>query len=160
RMGSEAIFGSVIAGSRTRVKIVSDPIRRHIMHKLWIMIAALAAAVAVPGVANAIVCYTLLDKGDNVLYQDSAPPFDMSDSGAALRRAMRQRNEYLMIYEVDTCPPVAAVAGSTGYRAATVDEIVSGMRAYATTGRGSSGVTGPAGTTPAPPAPAPPPGAR
>ena len=102
------------------------------MQKLWIMIAAVAAAAAVPGVANAIVCYTLLDKGDNVLYQDSAPPIDMSDSGAALRRGMRQRNEYLMIYEVDTCPPVVAVAGSTGYRAATVDEIVSGMRAYAT----------------------------
>src|SRR5438046_5261515 len=128
--------------------------RRHNMLKLWIMIAALAA-VAVPGVANAIVCYTLLDKGDNVLYQDSAPHIDMSDSGAALRRGMRQRNEYLMIYEVDTCPPVVAVAGSTGYRAATVDEIVSGMRAYATSGRGSSGVTGSARTSAAPAAPAP-----
>ena len=125
------------------------------MHKLSIMIAALVAAAAIPGVANAIVCYTLLDKGDNVLYQDSAPPFDMSDSGAALRRGMRQRNEYLMIYEVDTCPPVAAVAGSTGYRAATVDEIVSGMRAYATTGRGAGGVTGSARTSAAPAAPAP-----
>ena len=125
------------------------------MQKLWIMIAALAATAAVPGVANAIVCYTLLDKGDNVLYQDSAPPVDMSDSGGALRRGMRQRNEYLMIYEVDTCPPVAPVAGSTGYRAATVDEIVSGMRAYATSGRGSSGVTGSARTSAAPAAPAP-----
>jgi len=101
------------------------------MLKLWIMIAALAAAAAVPGVANAIVCYTLLDKGDNVLYQDSLPPFDMSDSGAALRSGMRQRNEYLMIYEVERCPPVVAVLGSTGYRPATVDEIVSSMRAYA-----------------------------
>ena len=124
------------------------------MQKLWIMIAAVAAVAAVPGVANAIVCYTLLDKGDNVLYQDSAPPIDMSDSGAALRRGMRQRNEYLMIYEVDTCPPVVAVAGSTGYRAATVDEIVSGMRAYATSGRGSSGGvagSGRASATPAAP---------
>jgi hypothetical protein len=109
------------------------------MLKLWIMIAALAAAAAVPGVANAIVCYTLLDKGDNVLYQDALPPFDMSDSGAALRSGMRQRNEYLMIYEVERCPSVVAVLGSTGYRPATVDEIVSGMRAYATSGRGTSG---------------------
>ena len=113
--------------------------RSLIMRKLWIMIAELAAAAAVPGVANAIVCYTLLDKGDNVLYQDSMPPIDMSDSGAALRRGMRQRNEYLMIYEVDQCPPVVAVVGSTGYRPSTVEEIVSGMRAYATTGRGASG---------------------
>ena len=109
------------------------------MRKLWIMIAVLAAAAAIPGVANAIVCYTLLDKGDNVLYQDSVPPVDMSDGGAALRRGMRQRNEYLMIYEVDQCPPVVAVSGSTGYRAATVEEIVGGMRTFATTGRGSSG---------------------
>ncbi len=41
------------------------------MLKRWIMIAALVTAAAVPGVGNAIVCYTLLDKGDNVLYQDS-----------------------------------------------------------------------------------------
>ncbi len=109
------------------------------MLKLWIMIATLAAAAAVPGVGNAIVCYTLLDKGDNVLYQDALPPFDMSDSGAALRSGMRQRNEYLMIYEVERCPSVVAVLGSTGYRPATVEEIVSSMRAYATSGRGSSG---------------------
>ena len=125
------------------------------MRKLWIMIAALAAAAAVPGVANAIVCYTLLDKGDNVLYQDSVPPVDMSDGGAALRRGMRQRNEYLMIYEVDQCPPVVAVAGSTGYRPSTVEEIVGGMRTFAT-GRGSSGAgrTGGGGVSAAPAAPA------
>jgi len=125
------------------------------MHKLWIMIAALAGAAAVPGVANAIVCYTLLDKGDNVLYQDSMPPVDMSDSGAKLRNGFRQRSEYLMIYEVDTCPPVAAVSGSTGYRPSTVDEIVSGMRAYATAGRGMSGAGRTGGSvTAAPAAPA------
>jgi hypothetical protein len=122
------------------------------MRKLWIMIAVLAAAAAVPGVANAIVCYTLLDKGDNVLYQDSMPPVDMSDSGAKLRNGFRQRNEYLMIYEVDTCPPVAAVAGSTGYRPSTVDEIVSGMRAYATAGRGMSGAGRTGGSASAAPA--------
>jgi hypothetical protein len=126
------------------------------MRKLWIMIAVLAAAAAVPGVANAIVCYTLLDKGDNVLYQDSLPPVDMSDSGAALRRAMRQRNEYLMIYEIDQCPAVVAVVGSTGYRPSTVEEIVSGMRAYATSGRGTSGAgrAGGGGVSAAPAAPA------
>src|ERR1700756_465690 len=100
-------------------------LRRQLMRKLWIIVAAPAAA-ALPGAANAIVCYTLLDKGDNVLYQDSVPPIDMSDSGAALRSGMRQRNEYLMIYEVDRCPSVVAALGSTGYRPATVEEIVSG----------------------------------
>jgi len=111
------------------------------MRKLWIVIAVLAAA-ALPGAANAIVCYTLLDKGDNVLYQDSVPPLDMSDTGAALRAGLRQRNEYLLIYEIDNCPTVVAAAGSTGYRPATVEEIVSGMRAYASPGRGPTAGAG------------------
>lgn len=111
------------------------------MSKLWIVVAALAAA-ALPGAANAIVCYTLLDKGDNVLYQDTAPPFDMSDSGAALRTKSRQRNEYLLVYEMDSCPTVTGAAGSTGYRPATVEEIVSGMRAYASAGRGPTSGAG------------------
>lgn len=111
------------------------------MRKLWIIAAALAAA-ALPGAANAIICYTLLDKGDNVLYQDSAPPLDMSDSGAMLRASSRQRNEYLLIYEMESCPSVVAAAGSTGYRPATVEEIVAGMRAYATPTRGSSAGAG------------------
>jgi hypothetical protein len=112
-----------------------------LMRKLWIIIGALAA-VALPGAANAIVCYTLLDRGDNVLYQDTAPPVDLSDAGAALRASSRQRNEYLLIYEIDNCPTVAAAAGSTGYRPATVEEIVSGMRAYASGGRGSTAGSG------------------
>jgi hypothetical protein len=109
------------------------------MRKLWIVIAALAAA-ALPGAASAVVCYTLFDKGDNVLYQDTVPPFDMSERGAAERDAMRRRNDYLLVYEIERCPSIAAVSGSTGYRPATVDEIVSGMRPFAPTVGGSSGV--------------------
>jgi hypothetical protein len=112
-----------------------------LMSKLWIVVAALAAA-ALPSAANAVVCYTLLDKGDNVLYQDTAPPFDMSDSGAALRTKSRQRNEYLLVYEMDSCPTVLGAAGSASYRPATVEEIVSGMRAYASAGRGPTAGAG------------------
>ena len=125
------------------------------MAKLWILIAALAA-IALPGAANAIVCYTLLDRGDIVLYQDTAPPLDMSDTGATQRAGSRQRNEYLLIYEVDSCPTVVAPAGTTGYRPATVEEIVSGMRAYASPGRGPTAGAGRIGggmTAPAAPAP-------
>ena len=125
------------------------------MRKLWIIVAALTA-VAFSGAANAIVCYTLLDKGDNVLYQDSVPPLDMSDTGKTQRAASRQRNEYLLVYEMESCPSVAAAAGSTGYRPATVEEIVSGMRAYATAGRGPTAGAGRigGGVTAAPVAPA------
>jgi hypothetical protein len=124
------------------------------MRKLWIVVAALAAA-ALPGVANAVVCYTLFDKGDNVLYQDSVPPVDMSERGASARDSMRQRNEYLLVYEIEHCASIAAVTGSTGYRPATVEEIVSGMRPYApsvpgaSSGRGS-GVIGAPTSAPAP----------
>jgi hypothetical protein len=111
------------------------------MRKLWIVIAALAAA-GFSVTSHAIVCYTLLDKGDNVLYQDSVPPLDMSDTGTALRAGLRQRNEYLLIYEIDNCPTVVAAAGSTGYRPATVEEIVSGMRAYASASRGPTAGAG------------------
>ena len=107
------------------------------MRKLWIMIAAFAAA-ALPGTASAVVCYTLFDKGDNVLYQDSVPPIDMSERGAAARDAMRQHHEYLLVYEVEHCPSIAAASGSTGYHPATVDEIVAGMRPFAPTVPGAS----------------------
>jgi hypothetical protein len=51
---------------------------------------------------------------------------------------------------------VVAVAGSTGYRPSTVEEIVSGMRTFAATGRGSSGAgrTAGGGVSAAPAAPA------
>ena len=103
-------------------------------------ILAFAVAAAASGAASAVTCYTLLDRSDNLLYQDSLPPVDMGDSGAALREGFRRRNEYLLVSEVESCPAVAAVAGTTGYRPATVDEIVGAMRTYGIPGGG--GVTG------------------
>jgi hypothetical protein len=102
------------------------------------MLAAVLVATAVPGAASAVTCYTVVDRSDATIYQDSEPPFDMSDRGAANRAAMRGRNEFLTIYDTDHCLPVSAPPGATGYRAATVDEIVSGIREYA---RSSSGGT-------------------
>src|SRR5271167_2778765 len=98
------------------------------MRILNILAVALAAAAAPP--ANAVMCYTLLDRNDNLLYRSPAPPVDMSNQGAALRDALRRRNEYLMIADVDDCRAVATVAGTGGYRPASVEEIVAGMRGY------------------------------
>ncbi len=114
------------------------------MRRLSILAAALAVAAALPGAANAITCYTVLDRGDTTIYQDPLPPFDMSERGVADRNAMRARSEFLTISEVDRCSPVTAPPGTTAYRAASVDEIVSGMRAFATGGTGP-GVTPAAG---------------
>ena len=108
------------------------------MRRLTIL-AAVLAAIALPGAASAVTCYTVVDRSDTTVYQDSAPPFDMSDRGAADRQAMRARNEFLTVYESDHCPPVTAPPGTTGYRAATVDEIVAGIREYArSTGGGTA----------------------
>ncbi len=127
------------------------------MRRLSILAAVFAAGAALPGAANAVTCYTVLDRSDTTIYQDSDPPFDMSDRGAADRDAMRGRNEFLTISEVDRCLLIAAPAGTTAYRAASVDEIVSGMRAFATAragatqaagGRGSAMATSAASSTP------------
>lgn len=111
------------------------------MRGLSILAAAFVAAALLPGAANALTCYTVIDRNDATIYQDSQPPFDLSsEGGPAARSALRARNEFLTVSEVEHCLPISAPPGSTAYRAASVDEIVSGMRAFAT-GTGSSGAS-------------------
>ncbi|HEX8012157.1 MAG TPA: hypothetical protein VF814_14685 [Casimicrobiaceae bacterium] len=123
------------------------------MLRVSILAAALAAAAAFPGAANAIMCYTVLDRSDNTIYQDTRPPIDMSAQGAAERNALRARGEYLAISDADRCPLVTAPPGTTGYQPASVESIVSGIREYA---RSSPGTVPPSstgrggGTRPAP----------
>lgn len=121
------------------------------MRRLSILAAALAAVAVFPGAANAITCYSVLDSTDNTIYQDTQPPVDMSETGAAAREAMRARKDYLTVYDTDRCPQVTAPLGATGYRTASVDEIVSGMREFAKatgpvspSGRGSAAKAAPA----------------
>jgi hypothetical protein len=40
--------------------------------------------------ASAVTCYIILDRNENVVYQDIYPPVDLSDEGAAERKAMRR----------------------------------------------------------------------
>jgi len=101
------------------------------MRRLSILAAALAAAAVFSGAANAITCYTVLDSSNNAIYQDTQPPVDMSETGAAAREAMRARKDFLTVSETDKCPQVTAPLGATGYRTASVEEIVSGMREFA-----------------------------
>ena len=101
------------------------------MRRLSILAAALAAAAVFPGAANAMTCYSVLDRTDNTIYQDTQPPVDMSETGAAAREAMRARKDFLTVSETDRCPQVTAPLGATGYRTASVEEIVSGMREFA-----------------------------
>ena len=92
--------------------------------------------------ANAITCYTLFDRNDNVVYRDTVSPVDLSDQGTAGRAALQQRGEFLMISEADRCPQVAFVFGNAGTSALSTDEFMNGIqsaRAPRATGSAASG---------------------
>ena len=124
------------------------------MCRRLLTLLAFSAAVVAAGPASAVVCYTLLDKSDQVLYRGYDVPVDLSAAGAADREAMRRRGEYMMISYVDECLLVQSSRLTTGeYAPASVEEIVSGLRPFATgapSGTPTS-VGGPA-SSPLPPA--------
>ncbi|HTS20558.1 MAG TPA: hypothetical protein VMN79_02005 [Casimicrobiaceae bacterium] len=99
------------------------------MRRGLVLAAALAAA-ALPGAAEAINCYAVLDRSNSTIYQDTQPPFDLSEAGRPARDAMRARGEFLTISDADRCPLIAAPPGVTGYQPASVDDIVAGIRPY------------------------------
>jgi hypothetical protein len=108
------------------------------MAKRLITVLALSAAVIFAGPASAIMCYTILDKSDAVLYNGSASPVDLSMSAgaAATREDMRRAGQYMIVSYVDECLAIGSsrwmsAAGTGSYAPASVDEIVSGMRPFA-----------------------------
>lgn len=101
--------------------------------------------------ASAITCYLILDRNDAVVYRDSTPPFDLTDTQSPQRAALRQRGHHLMIAEFDNCYSVGYVTTSSGGGTVTVDEIVMRLKpAISTTvgkpnyapGTGGTQVTG------------------
>jgi hypothetical protein len=98
--------------------------------------------------AHAVTCDIVLDRNNNVIYQDVTPPVDLSERGSAAREKMRERGELLMIIDTDQCPRLvfSNLSGT-----ASVDEIVAGMRPYIATtgGMGMSARPGASGTAPA-----------
>jgi hypothetical protein len=124
------------------------------MPRLSILAAALAVA-ALPNAAGAITCYTVIDQHDTTIYQDTEPPFDLStEGGPAARVGLRAKHEFLTISDAARCPQISAPPGATGYQPASVDDIVAGIRPFASGGGGT--VTSPArgGARAAAPAPA------
>ena len=121
------------------------------MRKLSILAATLAATAMLPPVASAITCYTVLDQSNATIYQDTQPPLDLSsEGGAAAREKLRARKEFLTISDADRCPVIAAPPGATGYKPATVDEIVAGIREYATAQPGTTSAPSKGGARAAP----------
>jgi len=122
-----------------------------------LVVGAAMATAAMPVVAGT--CYEIIDRNDVVVLRDTRPPVDLSNAGAPLREAMRNRGELLIIYDVETCV-VLGRASPTGGRALTADEIVAGWRAFeGKTGWGTwAGRYGGQPTPEQPPAAAPAPG--
>ena len=77
--------------------------------------AALALALlAASAGAQAITCYVVFDRNENIVYRETYPPVDMSDRGAAARDALRQRGQFLMFVDLDQCPSITFVTGTAG----------------------------------------------
>ena len=127
------------------------------MKRLLVVLSVFLAAAFAAGSASAVVCYTLMDKGDQVIYRGYDSPVDLSAAGAADRDAMRRRGEYLLIAYPDDCLLVSASRWTTGsYGPASVDDIVSEMRPFASGApSGTPTSYGGAVTSPLPPAQAP-----
>jgi hypothetical protein len=73
------------------------------------------ASVGLPaGAANALTCYVVFDRSENIVYRDHYPPVDLSDAGRAEREAMRNRGEFLLFVEADQCPRIEYFTGTAG----------------------------------------------
>lgn len=126
------------------------------MHKIALYAAAFGVVIGASSVpAEAMICNIVYDRNDQVIYRDTTPPLDLSDGGARARAAMRQRGEYLMVIDADRCAQVVPTTATSN--AASVEDIVAGMRPYlgrnagkATTGGAPAGGAGSSVRTAAP----------
>jgi hypothetical protein len=107
---------------------------------------ALAAAAIIVAAAPAVAgnCYVIVDRSNEVIYQSTTPPIDLSDEAAAERDALRQHGQQLIAMDSERCPAIdrAQVAGKGA--PASVDEIVAGMRSVVTSSTAANRQAAPA----------------
>lgn len=93
------------------------------MHRTILAFALAGAAGAfIAAPASAVTCYRIIDRNDNVVYQDIYPPVDLSDDGAAERKVLRSRGEHLIAMEADRCPLLQFKMGDAGGRRLDFDQ--------------------------------------
>ena len=107
----------------------------------FIDVSRALAALAIAGAcapAGAFNCYMIVDRSNDVIYQDVTSPIDLSEDGAAQREALRARGQQLVTMDTERCPAIdrGRVAGTGG--PATVEEIVASMRPAIPFGSGGS----------------------
>jgi hypothetical protein len=120
--------------------------------KLFRLMLASALCVAAAGPAHAVICYVVYDSNENVIYQSSYPPVDMSNAGIPQRDALRARGEHLTFGDIPQCPTVVFLTGVGGMSNIKVDDVVAGIpvRSFSTnTAAAAAASRGlPAGQTP------------
>jgi hypothetical protein len=90
-------------------------------------IVACASCIVAASPADALICYIVYNRSENIVYQDTYPPVDMSNAGLAQREGMRARGEHMTFGDTGTCPQVVFVFGQGGTTDLRVDEVVAGM---------------------------------
>ena len=100
-----------------------EPIMR-VAHSAAVAFVALLAAAP----AAAYECYVIVDRNNEVVYQDVTPPIDLSSEGAGSRDGIRARGQQLITLDTQNCPAIdrGHLTGKGG--PASVEEIVAGMR--------------------------------
>jgi hypothetical protein len=87
-----------------------------------------AVVIAAAAPAAAVNCYIIVDRGNDVIYQGTTSPIDLSDAGQAERDTLRARGQQLVVMDADRCPAIDRAQGGGKGGPASVDEIVAGMR--------------------------------
>ena len=114
--------------------------------RLFGLVLGGVAAIAAASPAHALICYVIYDRNENVIYQSTYPPVDMSSAGFAQREALRARGEHLTFGDIEQCPTVVFLTGGGGNSELRVDDVVAGMSVRAIPGTSGSGtVKTPAG---------------
>lgn len=92
---------------------------------LAVAVSVAAGLSVAAGVAEALTCYIVFDRTENVLYRDVYPPVDLSDAGRAERDAMRARGEFMVFMESEQCPRLEFFTGTAGTVALRLDQTLS-----------------------------------
>jgi hypothetical protein len=114
--------------------------------RLFGLVLGAVAYVAAASPAQALICYVIYDRNENVIYQSTYPPLDMSSAGFAQREALRARGEHLTFGDINECPTVVFLTGAGGSSELRVEDVVAGMTVRNIPGTSGAGmVTTPAG---------------
>ena len=105
------------------------------------LILAGMTCIAAATPADALICYVIYDRNENVIYQSSYPPLDMSNAGYPERDALRARGEHLTFGDVANCPTVVFLTGVGGTSDLRVDDVVAGMSTRNVAGTKAVGTT-------------------